>query len=471
MATLKVKTGSKDLHGRIISKLSKGRPESAQNGTYDVGRSTVESPSRIKYVVTTGIRPFDDRVGGMPVGKTIELMGAPSSGKSCMAIRTCARAQAGFIYERVSDGKGGYALEQLKPGTFNVTILYYDNEGSLSDPERRIVDGHELDCVIEQCDTVDLLFKTMEKVMDMVAEEEEETGVLQFMVVVLDTIASTCSLEDFKREWGKRDFPRAPAEYKQAFSVLIRQIQRENVLLIGVNHVSKKMERNGGRVAFKAWEYSSPGGKAFSYYSTHQVFFDQVLANYRLGEGGSPDGFLLSFFTTKNRLGPPLRGGRLALLFGQREVDGTVILEGGLHNGFSMLETLISSKAAVVSKQTKAITFTFRKFGVTPETFKSSAAQDDVDDAAPPTGLAAVAIAKRKKKVLDETDDGPVVRREPKIPNRAAWIVFYAEHAADLDALYREANRRSQESSTFRKDFADSDEPDSDELDADDADD
>lgn len=465
--TLKVKSGSKDLTGRLLAMLRKGRPQTATNGTYDVGRSTVESPSKVRYVVKTGIRPFDDRVGGMPIGKTVELMGVPSSGKSAMAIRTCARAQAGFVYERISDGKGGYTLEQLKPGTFNVTVLYYDNEGSLSDPERRVVDGHELDCIIEQCDTVDLLFKTMERVMDAVVEEEEETGILQIMVVVLDTIASTCSLEDFKREWGKRDFPRAPAEYKHAFSVLIRQIQRENVLLIGVNHVTKKMERTNGRVAFKAWEHSSPGGKAFSYYSTHQVFFDQVLSNYRLGDGGSPDGFLLSFFTTKNRLGSPLRGGRLVLLFGQRDQEGKVLLEGGLHGGFSLLETLINSKAAEVSKQTKAIIFKFKKFGVTTTTFKASHTLEEQDDAAPPGPV------RKRKKALDEDDEPVVIKpaREPRIANRAAWLTFYTEHAADLDALYLEANRRNQESSAFRSDFASSEDADTeDEVDADDID-
>ncbi len=251
--------------------------------------------------------------------------------------------------------------------------------------------------------------------------------------------------------------------------MLIRQIQRENVLLIGVNHVTKKMERMGGRVAFKAWEHSSPGGKAFSYYSTHQVFFDQVLSNYRLGDGGSPDGFLLSFFTTKNRLGPPLRGGRLALLFGQRDQEGKVILEGGLHGVFSLLETLINSKAAEVSKQTKAIIFKFKKFGVTTTTFKSSPSLEEQEDEAPPGAAKPGVPSRRKKKSLDE-DDEPVVKpaREPRIPNRAAWLTFYQEHAADIEALYAETNRRNQESNAFRTDFAASDEEDTDEIDADD---
>ena len=143
MGKVKATSTSKDLIDRIASRLIRGQPETAEGGTYDVARSRDDAPSKIRYVVTTGIRPFDDRVGGMPIGKAIELCGLPSSGKTNMAVRTCVRAQQGFIYERTALPNGQYHLEQLKPGTYQVTTLYYDNEGSLSDIDKRTIEKFE----------------------------------------------------------------------------------------------------------------------------------------------------------------------------------------------------------------------------------------------------------------------------------------------------------------------------------------
>src|SRR5215831_17254326 len=234
-----IRTGSRSLMDRIGALLDRLQPETTEGGYFTHARSTRDSPTFIRYVISTGIRVFDDRIGGMPIGKSTELCGLPRSGKTNLAVRTCVRAQQGFIYERIQQEDGSIRLEQLKPGTFNVTILYYDNEGSLSDFNYQQADGCKMDAEVLQCETVELLWITVDGVMREINKEQDETGVLQILIVVIDTVGSMTTKQELDAAWGKQDFPRVPAQLKAGFKALTSRMQRENVLLMGLNHVSR----------------------------------------------------------------------------------------------------------------------------------------------------------------------------------------------------------------------------------------
>lgn len=431
MSKVKIQTRSKSLLERISAKLTALQPENPSKGTFEHARSTEDSPTYIRHVVTTGIRSFDDRVGGMPIGKAIELCGLPKSGKTNMAVRTCVRAQQGFIFERIQGEDGSIVLEQLKPGAFNVTVIYYDNEGSLSDFNHRQVDGTLLDGEIVQCETIELLWETMDGIMDEVEKEEETTGIIQFLIVVIDTVGSMTTKLELEAAWGKQDFPRVPFQIKAGFKAMTSRMQRENVMLIGLNHVSKKMSKQYGHVAFKGWLYDSPGGMAFSYFATIQIYFEMLQVKYCLRGKGEADGLLVYFMTQKNRMLPPLRQGRLSLLFGLKDRQtGKLVREGGFKDDWSILETLVFSKAARVSEKGTAITFRFEKFGVETTTFGPQdkvPSLEEQDDAAPP----AINPHRRPRRAAE-----PPKKKDPRIPSRWAWTEFYELHRADIDALY-----------------------------------
>lgn len=434
---------SKRLASRISACLDRKIPEKDTHGTFAHARSTEASPTFIRYVVTTGIRAFDDRVGGMPVGKSIELCGLPKSGKTNMAVRTCVRAQQGYIYERVQSESGAIELVQLKPGTFNVTTIYYDNEGSLSDFNHRQIDGTLMDGEIIQCETVELLWSTMDAVMEEVEKEQAESGILQFVIVVIDTVGSMTTKQELIAAWGQQDFPRVPAQLKAGFKAMTSRMQRENVMLIGLNHVSKKMMQRGN-TAYRGWMYDSPGGMAFSYFATHQVYFEMMESKYSLrGKGGEADGILIYFLTKKNRMKPMLRQGRMALLFAVTErLSGKLVREGGIKDLYSVLETLVFSKAATVSKETGALSFHFDKFGVQRTTFGEVAppSLEEQDAADAPVPSARVRPGSRKPEPEKK-------KRDPKIANRLAWTVFYEEHKADVEALYAVVTDRTMAAS------------------------
>jgi len=438
------KLGRRSLLAKISATLDRLQPENPDGGTYEHARSTESSPTYIRYVVTTGIRAFDDRVGGMPIGKATELCGLPKSGKTNMAVRTCVRAQQGFIYERVQAEDGSVTLQQLKPGTYNVTILYYDNEGSLSDFNNRVVDRTVMDGEIIQCETIELLWKTMDGVMqDMDAEQEENPEIVQFLIVVIDTVGSMTTKMELDAAWGKTDFPRVPAQLKAGFKAMTSRMQRENVLLMGLNHVSRKMTSRAGTgpPAFKGWSYDSPGGLAFSYFSTHQVYFEMLQRKYCLRSQGEADGILVYFLTEKNRMLPMLRQCNLALLFGLKDrLSGKLIQEGGFKDDWSLLECLIYHKAAKISRNTGFITFYFAKFGVPMTTFGAAAVPslEEQDEAAPiPPPSRRMAARPR----LAEGEEHK--KKDPRIPNRMAWLEFYQQHQADVEALYEIVTDRS----------------------------
>jgi len=445
MKRLSAKSGGKSLLAKISATLDRLQPDNPDGGTYEHARSTEDSPTYIRYVVTTGIRVFDDRVGGMPIGKATELCGLPKSGKTNMAVRTCVRAQQGFIYERVQAEDGSVTLVKLKPGSYNVTILYYDNEGSVSDMNNRIVDGTLMNGIIIQCETVELLWKTMDGAMqDMDAEQEKNPDIIQFLIVVIDTVGSMTTKMELDAAWGKTDFPRVPAQLKAGFKAMTSRMQRENVLLMGLNHVSRKMMARAGvgPPAFKGWSYDSPGGLAFSYFSTHQVYFEMIQRKYCLRNRGEADGILVYFLTEKNRMLPMLRQCNLALLFGLKDrLTGKLIQEGGFKDDWSLLECLIYHRAAKISRATGFISFHFEKFGVAPTTFGPAAVVptlEEQDDAAPVAPPPIRRMAARPRMAEEEHK-----KKDPRIPNRMAWPEFYQQHQADIEALYEIVTDRS----------------------------
>ncbi len=428
MSKAVIKSKSKSLIERIGSKLTAMQPENPAHGTFEHSRSIESSPTFTRYCVTTGIRTFDDRVQELPIGKSIELCGLPKSGKTNMAVRICVRAQQGFIYERIQKEDGSIELRQLEPGSFNVTTIYYDNEGSLSDFYHRQVDGVVMDGEIVQCETVELLWKTMDAIMEEVEKEEENTGVIQFLIVVIDTVGSMTTKLELEAAWGKQDFPRVPYQLKAGFKTMTCRMQRENVMLIGLNHVTRKMTAAArGHVAYKGWLYDSPGGLAFSYFSTVQIYFEMLQLKYCLAGKGEADGILVYFMTQKNRTPPPFRQGRMALLFGLRDRETKkIIKEGGFKDDWSILETLIFSKAAKVNDK-GAITFRFERYGLALDEKAGAASLEEQDDEAPQ----ARSRASRRPPVE------PIKKRDPRITSRLKWPEFYTEHKEALEALYQ----------------------------------
>jgi len=410
-----------DFQDAILARLKQIAPKSEDYGSYEVSRSNTEVLSSVRYVFTTGITPFDDIVGGMPVGRVVELFGMESCGKTAMALRTAARAQMGHISEVVRDANGTISYRPLDPSEYDVGVLYIDNEQSLDADEKIVFEGVELDIDIARCDTVDMVFKMTEGVIDVAEARSEASDKLQFVAVVVDTIASTTTKRELAAKWGDVDFPRLPAELSKGFARLVRRINKNNVCMVctnqvRVNYEAQKRRGNTGGVP-QSFEYRSLGGMALKFYASHRVFMHASPSKYKLlPDAQFSAGILTGFHTVKNRLRMPQRDGRMVLLYDK--------VQGGFHDVFSVLETLILLRYIEIENREKQSGYTlkFSKNDLKTTTFSPA----------------------KVETTLEQDDAKPAPKRggtkkDPSFRFRAEWPAFYAEHKADIDTLWAAA--------------------------------
>lgn len=427
----KEKSTPPDFQDLLLSTMNRRAPSSAEWGTYEISRSNKKVMSKIKYVLTTGITTFDDVAGGFPFGRIVELFGLESSGKTAMAIRAAARARRGFISEVIHNDDDTLAYRQLDPEEYEVAVLYIDNEGSLDEDSKLIVDGDRLDVITGRCDTVEGVFKMTDDFLDGAeakteadAEAARKAGrepKLLFLVIVVDTIASTSSKEELAAAWGKRDFPRVPGEISKGFNRLVRRLNVNNACMICTNQVRTKFQQGAplaarGGSTPQSWQFQSLGGFALRFYASHRIFVQALTSKYKLvPEAKFAAGLAIGFHTVKNRLRPPLRDGRMVLLFDKHQ--------GGLNDQFSLLENLVLTGFVEVGNKEKGTDFAckFAKNNIVTTTFADA----------------------QVKTNLDEDDSAPAPRRggrkDPGFKCRAEWPKFFAEHKDDINKLWQAA--------------------------------
>lgn len=397
-----------------------GRPNTGL-GTFEVADLNENVLSQVRYVVTTGIKAFDDIVGGFPIGRITELYGLESCGKTAMSIRAAARAGAGFVYEISKDASGEVQYRKLDEDEFEIVVFYIDNEQSLDDDHKLTVDGYRLNAVVGRTDTIEATFKAVDNLIEIVekrtAQEAEKKGKrkLQFAVIVVDTIASTSSKDELAAQWGKRDFPRLPAEISRGFSKLVRRINVNNVCMICTNQVRIDYNAAQQMSVDDSCKYRSPGGMALRYYASHRVFMQASQGNYRLRpESKFASGLKITFRTVKNRIHPPLRNGRMVLLFDR--------VNGGLNDAFSTLETMVYTGAIEVTAKEKGTGFKLkcRKHGISPGEAATEADLESDDDNSAKGGRS----------------------KDPGFTYRAEWPSFLEANKELVETLWTESNRR-----------------------------
>ena len=173
MPSLRIK-GPKDVTSRVLAKLQPPQGRGTKR-PYEVIRSSEsEFLSGINYVLYTGIESWDEYTGGMPFGRLVEVYGVESCGKTAFCLRCCVRAQQRYIYKRKIDATTNAISYERIDEKCEVVILYIDNEQSLDEGAKVIVDGTEIDALVARCDTIDQLFKMVDDTIDVVEAVTDE---------------------------------------------------------------------------------------------------------------------------------------------------------------------------------------------------------------------------------------------------------------------------------------------------------
>jgi len=399
----------------ILARIRKGMPRKSENADeIEINLAKNCVLGAVHYVIKTGLDPIDDIVGGVPIGRVIELFGLEACGKTEMCKTICRHAESGEIYKRILNPNGQtYTLERLDPATYQISVLYIDNEHSLEE------DNTPPHWLVTRCAHIERIFKTMDDAIRGMDDEEKKTGLKQFMIVIVDTIAGTSSKEELTQEWGKDDYARQPKQLREGFRNMIQDINRHNVVMVCTNQVSDKIgyveygQKGQAPMVPNHQKFESFGGKALKFWSTWRLFMFQMPIKYSLVKGAQfQAGYIIAFKAVKNRLRKPMREGRIVILFDENQ--------GGLRNDFSIFESMKFMKFVEEDDEGNFV-FKFRKNGVPLTTFGSMGKSlEEMDEEA-------------------EAGTGKGRYKDPRIPSRAAWPKFYLEHKADFDALWTAA--------------------------------
>ena len=414
-----------DSQDELLARLRRCSPDEGSGVVYEVSRTSERILSSVDYVLSTGIKAFDDIVGGMPFGRVVEVFGLEGCGKSALALRCAGRARLKHIKKLVRKEDDTVELEDIDSEMTDVNVFYIDNEQSLDLDGKITFEGQVLDILDFRCDTTDMMFKGISNALDAAeARMDKYPERMLFTVIVVDTIASTTSKQEMDQAWGTQDYPRQPQQISRALSKLARRINQCNACIIFTNQVRTRFKPAGpmGRRAapsfgVNASDYTSSGGLALRFYATHRVFMYALESKYRLLPGkGFPAGIQIGFHTVKNRLRKPLRDGRMVLLFDKKN--------GGLNDAWSTLETLVFLKFVELKNREKGTDYIlkFNKNGIIPTTFG----------------------AKETTSTLAEDDDNPLPnrgssRKDPGFKYRADWPAFLEAHRADVEKLWEAA--------------------------------
>lgn len=246
--------------------------------------------STVTGFIPTGWTLVDEAIGGgLPLGRTVEVYGAESTGKSTLALQAIASCQQ----------LGGYAV------VFDVEAAFYKDMAPIF--------GIDLDKVflISNVVTLEKLFGIFISILGMLREKHPDSPVL----IVWDTLAATTTDMELESV-DKGDVDRMSPQYraqviKRGMRVISRELTETKACLLIINHVYEKANKQTGFVT-----YESPGGSGPRFAATVRIYL-KIAGTLKESDDGDVVGTKVIARLTKNKMGFPRREIGSRFYFGQ----------------------------------------------------------------------------------------------------------------------------------------------------------
>lgn len=293
---------------------------------YNLSVGPVNKIAQEVHAITTGNIAIDHitGVGGLPLGRSVELAGPPSSGKTTTALQACAHLQKLII-------AGGDPKRGIKPTDH---ILYMDYEQTIDELYCRSLglDVNHDTFLLSQPDT-------LEDGANF-AREAMKTG--EVRLVTWDSVASMQPSSKANAQIGQA-LPAARAKLLADFGEQLNPILYQgNILNIWINHLKESLEM-GGRPGVK--RFTTPGGVTLKFFASVRIEYKQiaqvrqtVIDPISKAEREVPVAQTVAVKVTKNKVGPPFRQAEVRVRFGK-----------GFDNFWTAMQILVAYKKIVVA--------------------------------------------------------------------------------------------------------------------------
>lgn len=257
--------------------------------------------------ISTGNISIDNIIGGgIPLGRSTELYGPPSCGKTTTAL------QAAVFLQNIIKAGGSKELG-IGPDDY---IIYFDYEQAMDKSYAKALglDVEHKSFLFTQPDTLE----------DGANFAIAAVNTGECRLIIFDSVAAMNPSAKAEAEIGK-SLPAVQAKLMKDFGMNMNAVlYNHNCAAIYLNHENEIMEMGGGRRPGMPARTTTPGGKAMKYFASVRIQYTQIKQNKGPREDPLTKEIQETITSTdvrvkvkKNKVSPPFREATVRVRFGR----------------------------------------------------------------------------------------------------------------------------------------------------------